>query len=131
MREKNVLDLSRIERLREQKKITQLAMAEALSVSARGYKYKEQSGSFNMSDLPPLADMFGMSIEELVRELNPAYMSEADARAAHYRGQPLEEMANPFQFMEALYERRAEVAALLSAPPPAPAPATKPGAKGG
>ncbi len=113
MKAKNSIELGRIEQIRERLKISRKDMADAVRMTEDGYRYKERNGSFALKDLPPLADMFGMSIEELVRELNPAYMSEEEARAAHYRSQSLEEMANPFQFMEALFERRSELQALL------------------
>ena len=115
-----LLNVARIDDLRKAAGINQEDFAKKVGMSRQGFAQAIIRGSFDLKEAPIYADALGMEVDEFIAELMPTKGQVAEARAKYAREKDISDIDNPFLFAEALFERRAELAALLRTSKTAP-----------
>lgn len=111
---KKTIDPKRLGAIREEKNITKKFMAENLGMTENGYKYKEDNGTFDLDQLLIFSHVVGMTFSELMHELDPEASIANETPGEYSKRESFAAIKSPFQFQEALFERRAELDALFS-----------------
>ncbi|MCF8460443.1 MAG: helix-turn-helix domain-containing protein [Flavobacteriales bacterium] len=113
MAPEKTIDPTRLASIREEKNITKKFMAESLGMTENGYKYKEDKGTFDLDQLLVFSHVVGMTFSELMHELDPEASHVNESAGEYSRRESFASIKSPFQFQEALFERRAELDALF------------------
>jgi len=108
--------MSRLERVREECKVSKTAIALALDLTLNGYVYKEKNETLTAKQLSKVAEALGLDTSELVRRLEvPIYSAGRVSEPADPYGKkhPLASASDPFEFARLLFEHREPLGELL------------------